>query len=48
MIAVIEDAEVARKILKHLGLPFRPPPRGHPAGPERQQTLLDEQPAFAD
>ena len=47
MIAVIEDAQVARKILKHLGLSFRPLPRGHPAGTERQQVLFDEHPSFA-
>jgi hypothetical protein len=44
MIAVIEDGQVARKILKHLGLSFRPPPRGHHEGTERQQALFDEQP----
>ncbi len=48
MIAVIEDARVARQILKHLGLSFRPPSRGHPAGTERQQVLFDEPPSFAD
>jgi hypothetical protein len=30
LIAVIEDPAVARKILLHLNLPTRPPPRGRP------------------
>jgi hypothetical protein len=39
MIAVIEDEQVARKILKHLGLSFRPPPRGHPEGASASKPL---------
>ena len=30
LIAVIEDGAVAAKILRHLGLPTRAPPRGPP------------------
>ena len=30
LIAVIEDQAIATKILRHLGLPTRPPPRGPP------------------
>ena len=30
LISVIENREVAEKILRHLGLPTRAPPRGRP------------------
>jgi hypothetical protein len=47
LIAVIEDAAVAAKILTHLGLPARPPPRGRPWRPMRQQQFsLDVDPDF--
>ncbi|MSP62628.1 MAG: hypothetical protein EXR72_20330 [Myxococcales bacterium] len=39
LIAAIEDADVARRILTHLGLPARAPPRGRPW---RRQLLLDQ------
>jgi hypothetical protein len=39
LIAAIEDPDVARRILTHLGLPARAPPRGRPW---RRQLLLDQ------
>ena len=40
MIAVIEDERVARRILDHLGLPSRAPPRGRPRRPGQQLLPL--------
>ena len=45
LIAVIEDAAVARRILEHMGLPTRAPPRGPPWRP--QGTLPFIQPGDA-
>jgi len=42
LIATIEDERTARKILEHLGLPPRPPPRGRPWRPGPQQLALDD------
>jgi hypothetical protein len=39
LIAVIEDATIAAKILTHLGLPARPPPRGRPFHRAKQHQL---------
>ena len=59
LIAVIEDAAVAEKILAHVGLPTRAPPRGRPWRPGQQflpdhaRTSMDgvdiiDPPAFAE
>jgi hypothetical protein len=42
LVAVIPDETVARKILEHLGLPARAPPRGRRAGgrPRRLREQL--------
>ena len=40
LIAVIEDKRIACKILRHLGLPARAPPRGRPWR-SGQQLALD-------
>ena len=42
LVAVIEDERVARKILEHLGLPARAPPRGRPWRPGQQLALRDD------
>jgi plastocyanin len=39
LVAFVDDERVARKILRHLGLPARPPPRG--LGRAGQQVPLD-------
>jgi len=39
LITAIEDPAVARKILDHLNLPARPPPRGGPGRPLRSPCL---------
>ena len=44
IVAFIEDERVARKILEHLGLPSRAPPRGRPARPGQQLLPFDELP----
>ena len=36
LVAVIEDNDVIRKILDHLGLPSTAPPRGRPWRPGQQ------------
>ena len=42
LIAVIDDSAVAARILTHLGLPARPPPRGRPwRQPKQHQLALD-------
>ena len=44
VISVIEDSEIVKKILKHLGLwdqKVRPPPKLRPAA-ERAETLIDD------
>jgi hypothetical protein len=40
LVSVIDDERTARKILAHLGLPARAPPRGR-AQPRRGQLELD-------
>jgi hypothetical protein len=40
VVAFIEHPAVARKILEHLGLPSRAPPRGRGLGPGQQVTLF--------
>ena len=40
LISVIQDERVARRILDHVGLPSRAPPRGRPWRPGRQQLSL--------
>ena len=42
LVSVIEDARVARKILEHLGLPARAPPRGRPWRPGQQLLAFHE------
>jgi hypothetical protein len=44
LIAVIEDERIARRILDHLGLPARAPPRGRPFRPRKQVELSDRDP----
>ena len=39
LIAAIEDPVVVRRILDHLGLPARAPPRGRPGSPQRSLAL---------
>lgn len=39
LIAAIEDPAVVARILSHLGLRARPPPRGRPFCPPRQLAL---------
>ena len=39
LVAAIEDPAVARRILCHLGLPARAPPRGRPWRGQRQLAL---------
>ena len=46
LIAAIEDESVATRILTHLGLPARAPPRGRPW--RRQLALGDRNPTEAD
>ena len=43
LVAVIQDERVARRILEHLGLPERAPPRGRPwwAAGQGQLALHD-------
>ena len=45
LVAAIEDPVVAQKILRHLGLPARPPPRGPP---RRAQPELAREPHAHD
>jgi hypothetical protein len=40
LIAVIQNDGVARRILLHLGLPSRAPPRGRPWRPGQQELTL--------
>ena len=42
LIATIEDERTARKILEHLGLPARAPPRGRPWRPGLKQLAFDD------
>ena len=39
LVAAIEDPAIARKILDHLKLPSRAPPRGRPWSPQRSLAL---------
>jgi hypothetical protein len=58
LISAVEDGAVAANILRHLGLPARPPPRGRPWRPQRELALERQDaddafdsvdpPAFAD
>jgi hypothetical protein len=48
LIALIEDERVAQRILAHLGLPARAPPRGRPWRPAQPPWLLDNGAAAAD
>ena len=43
LVSVIQDERVARRILEHLGLPARAPPRGRPwrSGVQPQLVLDD-------
>ena len=43
-IAIIEDESVAQRILHHLGLPARPPPRGRPGWGDQQELPLEPAP----
>ena len=44
LVAVIQDERVARRILEHLGLPARAPPRGRPWRAAGQEQLSLEDP----
>ena len=44
MVALIEDPFVARKILEHLGLPARAPPRGRAAWQGHEELPVHEGP----
>ena len=46
LIAVIEDPQIARKILEHVGLAARPPPRGRPGWRAQQELAFDDSPAL--
>jgi hypothetical protein len=48
LIALIEDERVARKILVHLGLPSRAPPRGQPWRPGQQLFAVEDHAAGFD
>jgi hypothetical protein len=52
VIAVIEDERTARRILDHLGLPSRAPPRGRPWRRQQQLAQRDhdgvDSPSFAE
>jgi len=41
LLALIDDERIARKILTHLGLPTRAPPRGRPWRPPQESLPLD-------
>ena len=42
LVSVIQDERVARRILEHLGLPARAPPRGRPWRAPQAQLALDD------
>jgi hypothetical protein len=42
LIAFVDDERIARKILEHLGLPARAPPRGRAVPRRGQLPLVDE------
>ena len=44
LIALIDDERVAARILLHLGLPARAPPRGRPWQPPQRQIVFDLDP----
>jgi hypothetical protein len=46
LVALVEDAVVARRILEHVGLPTRAPPPGRPWTPQPQLRLDEVGPAF--
>lgn len=48
LVAVIQDERVARRILEHLGLPARAPPRGRPWRSGVQEQLALDDPARYD
>jgi hypothetical protein len=48
LIAAIEDPSVARRILEHLGLAARPPPRGNPWRRQGQLALPDNDGYYVD
>ena len=48
LISVILDPAVAKKILQHLGLPARAPPRGRPRRLGQLQLALDDVPDLPD
>jgi hypothetical protein len=41
LVAAVEDGAIARRILEHIGLPARAPPRG-PPWRRQQQLAVDE------
>ena len=41
LVALIDDEQVARQILEHLGLPSRAPPRGQPVHDPPVHTVTD-------
>ena len=41
LISIIEDESVAQRIVRHLGLPARPPPRGRPGWRGQQELPLE-------
>lgn len=44
LIASIDDPDVARRILRHLGLATRLPPRGHPWRPQARLPAVHDPP----
>ena len=46
LISVIEDASIAHRILAHLGLPTREPPRGPPWRPQTELVFAEPGDAF--
>jgi hypothetical protein len=48
LVSVIENEQVARRILAHLGLPTRAPPRGRIRRPGQQRLAFHDDPARFD
>ena len=44
LIASIDDPDVARRMLRHLGLATQPPPRGHPWRPQARLPAVHDPP----
>ena len=48
LVAVIQDERTARRILEHVGLPARAPPRGRAGRPGQQVLAMDDDPSRFD